>query len=231
VTLYHAFVSETECNLLKTTLPSIPTHSTLVINSDHVKRLQAAHVFAIVSSLSGAGLATTAFDNVLHPLLQLFSINVTIHKTHSKTSHREFLATIPFSRDRDNIILVLGGDTMIYDLINSLPSNTHLTKPHRLTLSPIPCGTGNALCMSMGITSIPIGISKFFGVSERSIVKQKPLPLMKVTIQERLGETVIWAAVVLSWALHASLVADSDDPEMRQYGAKRFNVLPMVVTH
>ena len=116
---------------------------------------------------------------------------------------------------------------MIYDLLNALPKNTHSTESHRITISPIPCGTGNALAMSLGITSIPVGISAFFGVSKVKSIDTSPLPVLRISILEADQERVIWAAVVCSWGLHASLVADSDDPEMRrQYGAKRFGVFP-----
>jgi hypothetical protein len=225
-TLYHALLSGTDWNLQTSSLPSLsPTHSNLVISSKHISRLRSANINVFVSSQSGAGLAETAFDNLLEPLLKLFKITFSLHKTSSKISHREFLSRIPFSLECENIIIIFGGDTITYDLLNALSGNRHLTSSHRIILCLIPCGTGNALAMSLGTTSIPIGISKIFGISETSAVRPKPLPLMKITIQEGRCERVIWGAVVCSWGLHASLVADSDDPEMRrQYGAKRFEV-------
>jgi diacylglycerol kinase family enzyme len=177
-----------------------------------------------VSSHSGAGLAATAYHNILAPLLNLFSLNATLHETSSKTSHREFLSTTPFSTDHENIIVPLGGDTIIYGIINALSENPTLTPTHRVTISPIPCGTGNALPISLGTKSIPIGISKFFGISESGAVETRPLPLLKITLRGR-AERVFWGVVVCSWGLHASLVADSDAPEMRkEFGAKRFVV-------
>lgn len=74
--------------------------------------------------------------------------------------------------------------------------------------------------MSLGKSSIPIAISHLLLNKEIN-----PLPLMEITIHEGGKLRIIWAAVVCSWGLHASLVADSDDPEMRrQYGSKRFGV-------
>ena len=126
------------------------------------------------------------------------------------------------SQDQENVVVIFGGDTMIYDLLNSVPDNQNLSSSQRVTICPIPCGTGNALAMSLGTTSIPIGISKALGISETSA---QPLPVLKVTIRELDAEKVFWGAIVCSWGLHASLVADSDDPEMRrQYGVNRFAV-------
>ena len=193
-----------------------------MISAKHINRLRSANVYIIVSTQSGAGLAVTAFDNLLQPLLKQFDIPFSVHKTHSKNSHREFLKLITFSPDQENIIVIFGGDTMIYDLLNSVSSNCNLSSSPRITICPIPCGTGNALAMSLGTTSIPIGITKALGISETSA---QPLPVLKVIIREEEMERVIWGAIVCSWGLHASLVADSDDPEMRrQYGANRFGV-------
>ena len=223
--LYHAVLSESKYKLQTKDLESIPPDSKLVMSSENLRRLESAHVYVVVSSNSGAGLAVTAFDDLLDPLLKQFSIKASVHKTSSKTSHREFLASALFSPDHENIIMLFGGDTIIYDLLNSLSENSHLSSSHRITICPIPCGTGNALAMSLKTTSIPIGISKALGVSGASVFTTAQLPLMKINIRKFPHEKVIWGAVVCSWGLHASLVADSDDPEMRrQYGAKRFAV-------
>lgn len=223
--MYQATLSGAEWGLRTVALSYLPSNSKLVISSAHIGRLRSANINVFVSPQSGAGLAETAFNNLLEPLLKILKITFSVHKTSSKTSHRDFLSRIPFSLEHENILIILGGDTMIYDLLNALSYNRNLTSSHRITLCPIPCGTGNALAMSLGTTSIPIGISRAFGISETSVVEPKPLPVMKITIRERDGEQVIWGAVVCSWGLHASLVADSDDPDMRrQYGAKRFKV-------
>ena len=223
--MYHAVLTENVYELKTKSLESVPSDSALVLSTQQTDRLRAAEVHVIVSAQSGAGLATTASDNILNPLFTLLGVEPRVHKTTSKTSHSEYLASTVFSRVHVNIILILGGDTIIYDLLNALPKNNHLTSSHRFTICPIPCGTGNALAMSLKTTSIPIGISKVFGVSESGTVHNTILPVMKISIREPQQERTIWGAVVCSWGLHASLVADSDDPEMRkQHGANRFAV-------
>jgi diacylglycerol kinase family enzyme len=219
---YHATLVDNEYAL--TASPREEEHSPLVVSLEHIARLQSAHIYIIVSSQSGAGLAATTYHNILSPLLKTFSMEAEVHETSSKSSHCEFLSSTSFSADHENIIITLGGDTIIYDLINSLYINSTLTPSHRITIVSIPCGTGNALAMSLGTTSIPISISKLFGVSTTSTVQTKPLPLMKITLSQHSQHT-LWGAVVCSWGLHASLVADSDALEMRQqYGPKRFGV-------
>ena len=227
-TLYHAVLTENVYELKTHPLESIPSDCKLVVSPAHVNRMRAGRVHVIVSPQSGAGLATTASENLLKPLLSLFGIDPLVHTTTSKTSQSEYLESGSFSLDLENVILILGGDTVIYSLLNSLPRNRHITPSHRFTVCPIPCGTGNALAVSLGTKSIPIGISKVFAVSESGILHNATLPVMKISIRESEQERTIWGTVVCSWGLHASLVADSDNLEMRkEHGANRFYVLPI----
>ena len=197
-----------------------------IVSNEHIDRLGAANIFVVISSKSGAGFARTAYTDILLSLFNAFSISSTEHQTSSKTSHQDFLSSVSLSSTKENIIVLLGGDTILYDFLNALPQNTSLTSTTKVTIVPIPCGTGNALAMSLGTTSIPTGIAKLFGVGKDGNSETKPLPLLKITIKGT-TEKVIWGAVVCSWGLHASLVADSDAPEMRaQYGPKRFAVNP-----
>ena len=178
----------------------------------------------LISSKSGEGLAESAFSNLLLPLFNKFNIPFSGHKTFSKTSHKSYFSGIEISSLKENIIVVFGGDTVIFDLLNSLSENHFVTPEHRFTLCPIPCGTGNALATSLGIKNTPIGISRIFGLSKTSREPER-LPLLKITIREQAREHVIFASVVCSWGLHASLVANSNEPEMRrEYGAQRFQV-------
>ena len=169
-------------------------------------------------------MAKSAFSNLLRPLFNKFNIPFSSHKTYSETSHISYFSGIKCPSSKDNVIVVFGGDTVIFDVLNSLQNNYFVSPEHRITLCPIPCGTGNALATSLGIKTIPMGISRTFGLSKPSNERER-LPLLKITIREQAKERVIFASVVCSWGLHASLVADSNAPEMRrEYGAQRFQV-------
>jgi diacylglycerol kinase family enzyme len=217
-------LSTDQWDVRKQSIAKYDTTSNLILLPAHLERLRNSAINVLVSSKSGAGLAESAFDNLLEPLFQEFEITFSIHKTSSKTSHKEFVKDIIFSSSKENIIVIFGGDTLVFDVLNSLPKNPHIAEGPQITLCPIPCGTGNALATSLGITTIPIGISRTLGLAKpvSSLVR---LPTLRIAIHESGREQVIYAAVVCSWGLHASLVADSDDPEMRrQYGPQRFQV-------
>ena len=211
-------------DLRKLSIPNVDTTSNLLLHRTQIERLQNANINVLVSSISGAGLADSAFDNLLEPLFRKFRVPFSVHKTSSKTSHKEFLKGIGFSNSKEHIIVVFGGDTLVFDVLNSILENPGSTEGPQITLCPVPCGTGNALATSLGINTVPIGISRIFGLA-KTASGLVPLPILRIRISETGREQVIYAAVVCSWGLHASLVADSDDPEMRrQYGPQRFQV-------
>ena len=224
--LYQSSICDGVYRLHVSTLSSVNPKSKLVVSQEHVQRLQSSLLYIIVSSLSGAGLALTAFSSLLQPLIDLFSLTPAVHQTTSKTSHLEFIKSITMSSDLENILVIFGGDTMIYDIINGLAMNNSISADSRITIVLVPCGTGNALATSLGTYSIPTGIGKLFGVCETSVVETKVLPTFRVTIKEPESRRLFWGVVVCSWGLHASLVADSNDPDMRrEYGPKRFAVI------
>jgi diacylglycerol kinase family enzyme len=223
-TAYSGVLSRDQWTLRPSSIPKLAAASTLILHAAHIERLQNADITVLVSSKSGTGLADSAFTNLFEPLFREFKITLSVHKTTSKSSHQKFLKSIQPANTKENIVVIFGGDTMVFKVLNSMAKLPHVTSQHRFTLCPIPCGTGNALATSLGITTIPIGISRTFGL-DKSSTEPVRLPLMKITIREREQEQVIVASVVCSWGLHASLVADSDDPEMRrQYGPQRFQV-------
>ena len=98
-------------------------------------------------------------------------------------------------------------------------------------------GTGNALANSSGIAG-----DKTLGLSTVFRGTAKTLPLFRATFSPgaRLltnhgqdsrpldgvfeGHPAAYGAVVCSWGLHATLVADSDTPEYRKFGAERFKM-------
>ena len=202
--------------------PALPSNS--LLHPTQIERLRNADIKIVVSSKSGEGLAESALSNLLLPLFNQFNIPFSCHKTISKTSHTLYFSGIEFPSSKENVIVVFGGDTVIFDLLNSLPENQFVTPEHRFILCPIPCGTGNALATSLGIKNIPLGIPRIFGLRKASSELER-LPLLKITIREQARQQVVFASVVCSWGFHASLVANSDDPEMRrEYGAQRFQV-------
>jgi diacylglycerol kinase family enzyme len=211
---------DSDFRLLATPMTSLPADANLEKTYAYISYLRSCHIYVIVSGNSGAGTANEVYD-ILDPLFQKLGVNVIVHKTDSETSHDAFLRSQTYSAYCDNIFIVIGGDTMIYNIVNSM-ARSSLTSAHRVRLSVIPCGTANALMMSLGITSIPLAVSRLFQLSE---VSNQNIPVMKISITEGDHVRTYWGLTVCSWGLHASLVGDADDPEMRRkYGPSRFAV-------
>lgn len=97
----------------------------------------------------------------------------------------------------------------------------------------VPAGTGNALAHSSGIAGDGTG-----GLATMMRGSPRRLPVFRVSLpvgskaldgEGKVVETyqqrqTVHGAVVFSWALHSTLVADSDTPEYREHGSSRFQM-------
>lgn len=211
----------------------------------HLNNLQyqdgSSSLHVVVSVGSGHGKAQEFYDKVLKTLLgsiQLDEFSYKLHVTESENSIIDLTRTVLLPRANEGFaqtVLLLSGDGGVFDIINVLHSSLQ-TKSY---VKPVVCllalGSGNALAHSTGLIhgsdrglrtllkgkghSLPTFTANF-SVGSEFVVEEgrsrKPLPLSET------GHGVVHGAVVCSWALHASLVADSDTPKYRKYGNDRF---------
>lgn len=197
-----------------------------VFRIESLPRFLSQSVYIIDSANSGTGRSSgpDVWNDILQPAFNFLGVTFHYLRTTSRTSVAEFAHNFAES---DATIVFISGDTSITEFVNALPS---LEISNRLTIFPIPAGTGNSLALSLGHLDIASSIeilltsrnnptplnlysAKFPGHS--SIVNGKDIQSM--------GSQMIFL-VVFSWAFHASLVADSDSPEMRKKGIERFKL-------
>jgi len=207
-----------------------------------------ANLHVIISGKSGGELARTVYDALLAPYFAALGLKegeeYVVHETTSASFISDLATGTFLPRAQTGIpqsIVLLSGDGGIVDLINGLLSSGDRAEKYvRPELAVLPLGTGNALAHSTGVTA-----DRTLGMSTLARGRPKPLPLFKahfspgsrpvehgeaVTEPEKStavasvenDSPVVFGAVVLSYGLHASLVGDSDTPEYRKHGAKRF---------
>ena len=205
------------------------------------------NIHVVISTRSGTGLAEAFFEDVVRPLLSALSLDGRheVHRTTSAKTVSELAESIFLPRARSGIaqtIVLLAGDGAIVDLVNVFHSchmndkeKDSFVKP---TIALIPMGTGNAMANSAGINSdathglrhllrgspqeIPTFKATFSPGAELLVdegEKSEQLPL-----EGGSGNGFMYGAVVCSWGLHASLVADSDTTEYRKHGSDRFTM-------
>mgnify|MGYP003624082745 CR=1 FL=1 len=219
---------------LVSTAPQQPAPATSLAGELHI----------IISIGSGHKQALAFWDNVVAPILVTISPDglqtVHQHVTQSETTILELTRDVFFpaaNAGTPQRIILLSGDGGIVDLVNGLlaqPSSPTYIAPQVILL---PLGTANAL-----YHSINAGQSNTWGLAALSSQTTKPLPTFTATFspgarllvdearkeeqlpQNEHGEGVLHGAVVCSWGMHASLVADSDTSEYRKYGIERFKM-------
>ena len=201
------------------------------------------NLYVIISIGSGTGEAQGFFDNVVKPTftasgIQPFSYYV--HTTDSNKSITRFISAVILPRANEGVsqtVLLLSGDGGVVDSVNVLLSSEKSGRYVKPAIGLVTMGTGNALANSTGLNrDLTRGLRHFYRG------KSHPLPTMTATFspdsevlfdEGRKTEPVappaadagqIYGAVVCSWSLHASLVADSDTAEYRKFGSQRFQM-------
>ncbi|KAF2687265.1 hypothetical protein K458DRAFT_415526 [Lentithecium fluviatile CBS 122367] len=199
----------------------------------------------IISTGSGTNKATPFYDQAVKPVLEtLFpkgNANFLVHHTESASTIEELTTDIFFPTANAGIalrLILLSGDGGVIDLVNGLlarPCSSDYKAP-QVTL--IPLGTANALFHSTNA-----GKDNTWGLRTLGSSTAKPLPVFttsfssgaRLLVDEARSEEelpkdpksqrpILHGAVVCSWAMHASLVADSDTTEYRKFGVERFKM-------
>jgi diacylglycerol kinase family enzyme len=134
--------------------------------------------------------------------------------------------------DRSRYILKMPSVLLIFDC--ELLTRTQYSAYTKPVLSQLPLGTGNALFHSLHKTST---LPSLYIQGLRTLLRgtPRPLPIFRATFspgaraltneaqtQTPLHNDTLYGAVVASYGLHATLVADSDTTEYRKHGAQRF---------
>lgn len=200
-------------------------------------------LYVVISIGSGTGEAQEFFDNVVKPAFTASGIHpfsYYVHTTDSNKSIARFISAVILPRANEGVsqtVLLLSGDGGVIDTVNVLLSSTRSRQYVKPVIGLVTMGTGNALANSTGLNSdLTRGLRHFYRGRARPLPTLTAIfsPDSEILLDEgRTAEPVapptadageMYGAVVCSWALHASLVADSDTAEYRKFGSQRFQM-------
>ncbi|KAL6718262.1 hypothetical protein ACLMJK_004350 [Lecanora helva] len=207
-------------------------------------KTQSHNLYVIISTLSGTGAAQNYFDTVIKPTFSAIGIQefaYYVHTTSSEKSILELASAVLLPRANEGIpqtVVLLSGDGGIVDIVNTFMSAGRSEQYVKPAIGLIAMGTGNAFANSVGLNrdatrglrhffrgqrySIPTFTATFSPGSEFLVDEGRKLQPLASSDDGKRSE--IYGSVVCSWALHASLVADSDTTELRKYGSQRFQM-------
>lgn len=200
-------------------IPSINPEKVLHLHND---------ITIIDSIFSGTGRneRKDVYRKIIEPLFHLLGIEHRYFATQNEDSIKEFAQSLDINTEKT--IIFLSGDTSISEFVNDLPE---IEQETAVNVAVIPCGTGNSLSLSLGIdniiqavANILLGTKVPFNLYQTTFPKDSYFMFQdkKAIIKEPLVFTT-----VLSWAFHASIVADSDTKELRKFGLERFKMAAM----
>lgn len=199
-------------------------------------------IYLVISNGSGTSQADEFFDKVIQSAFYSAIEPCYIIKPVFTEDERSItiLAEAVLNQANEGspqLILLLSGDGGIVDILNVLSSSKRHPTYRKPVLGLVAMGTGNALANSTGLNRDRTrGLHQFF--------RGRPYPLPSFTAtfspgsrlltnegqvstpipRNSAGNGVLCGAVVCSWGLHASLVAESDTTAYRKYGSERFSM-------
>jgi len=200
----------------------------------------------VLSTGSGHQLAEKFYEDVLSPILrEVYGSDqfdeIQTHITQSATTVLELAQNLFFKKANEGRLLriiLASGDGGIVDLVNGLLARRASPSYKAPQVVLLPLGTANAL-----YHSVNAGTSNTWGLKALSTTSHKPLPIFtadfspcaRLLVDEarskeelpkdpRSGHGILHGAVVCSWGMHASLVADSDTTAYRKFGVERFKM-------
>ncbi|MCJ1483538.1 hypothetical protein MMC06_003706 [Schaereria dolodes] len=219
-------------------IPFCPAHLSPPRETDGSSNL---HI--IISIRSGIGEAERFFARFVQPILHAVGLSERDYAVLSTTSDKTIMEWASnvlsprANRGSCQTVLLLSGDGGVVDLINVLLQSAQSSEYTKPVVGLLAMGTGNALANSTGLNfDFTRGLSSLFKGTPHSLptLTVKFSPGSKFVTDEGKGHEPLDAdnsgigkvhgGVVCSWALHASLVADSDTTEYRKHGAERFQM-------
>lgn len=197
-------------------VPAASPSNSRVISVDNGV-LTCAKIIVVDSVAAGRSTdATTRFyTTLLKPVLEFVGVDHVCWQTTSAQSTRAFAKLV----ESRSLVVFLSGDTSISEFMDELEVRTELED---VSVLPVPLGSGNAIANSLGMVSPLKSIQALL-----SGIKVH-MPLYKVEMEgvKLLSGKPCESAhflIVFSWALHSTLVYESDKAEMRRkYGTERF---------
>ena len=202
-----------------------------------------ANFHVIVSVRSGTCEAGRFYNDVVRPcfdMLGLLENDYSVHHTTTERSIIDFANNVLSPRANAGIaqtVLLVSGDGGIVDIANVLLQSTQSSTFRKPCIGLIALGTGNALANSTGLNqdstrglkdffrghphSVPTLTARFSNNSKILLNEGRQTESLPI---DHAGVGIVHGAVVCSWGLHASLVADSDTTEYRKYGTQRFQM-------
>lgn len=189
----------------------------------------------ILSTGSGHQKAQSFYDDVLSPIIEATGIKTTnLHITQSESSILDLTRDTFFPAANSGTalrIILASGDGGIVDLVNGLLALPHSDAYVSPDVVLLPLGTANALYHSThpgentwGLSSLTSPTSKPLHTYTATFSPGSRLLVDEARSAIAIPNSVLHGAVVVSWGMHASLVADSDSSEYRKFGIERFKM-------
>ena len=107
-------------------------------------------VLVLINPKSGTGKSQHFYQKYVLPFLIKNRIPHQVKVTRDQGYAEYIIANLPSHECLGlGAVVAMGGDGLIYEVLNGLQLNSHIDKPITIPLCPLPCGTGNGIALSI----------------------------------------------------------------------------------
>uniref|UniRef100_A0A8D8M746 Sphingosine kinase 2 n=2 Tax=Cacopsylla melanoneura TaxID=428564 RepID=A0A8D8M746_9HEMI len=180
-------------------------------------------ILIVLNPKSGVGKAREFFQSRVVPILTDAEIDYDVHVTSCPNDARNLMRKADLSKWKRGIV-VLGGDGILYEIINGLMERPDwLNVLQTITLGIVPCGSGNGLAKSISHMSQEPHDQNPVLVSTLNIVQGVSTPMDLIRAQTK--SQVVFSFLSIGWGLLADI--DIESERIRAVGSQRFAIWSM----
>lgn len=184
----------------------------------HYKVMQQPSILVLINPHGGQGHAVKIYDQDINPILRAAHCNITYKET-KYLGHATDIAR-DLNVDEYDVILCCSGDGIPHEVINGFyqRKDNGVSAFNKLIVTQLPCGSGNALCLST------LGGSQLAQIAAWHMLKAKPSKVDLMAVTQGTEDKQVTKLSFLSQCF--GIVADSDigTEHLRWLGAIRFEI-------
>uniref|UniRef100_A0A1B6DK62 sphingosine kinase n=2 Tax=Clastoptera arizonana TaxID=38151 RepID=A0A1B6DK62_9HEMI len=205
-----------------------------LIKSQYITNLSPAHavgsdivndnkILVILNPKSGVGKARDVFQSKVVPILTEADVEYDLHVTKHAQDAREQVRIQNIYKYGGGIV-VLGGDGILYEVINGLMERPDWEKAlEKMKLGIIPCGSGNGLAKAINFAYNEPHDQNPVLISTLNVAKGFSTPMDLVRIQS--NSQVVYSFLSVGWGFLSDV--DIESERLRALGSPRFTLWSM----
>lgn len=174
----------------------------------------------LLNPVSGQRRSQSLYDNIVRPMLEEAHIDPTLLVTERQNHAYDLMSDSSYTLDHFNVVMVVGGDGLLYEVINGLARRAShgVQLLQQMPIAPIPGGSGNGLAKSILFESD----DEYYSVQSATFVAIKGVPSpLDLSVVNTKSDSM-YSFLSMSWGLVSDV--DIGSEPLRCLGEARLHL-------